>query len=186
MKRFTIIVGIEIALNFVLNVVLSLVFKRYYSLIAAAGIPVIWIFLVKSKFFVKIDDKKLNTHIIIGSIVNQIYLLLLGIAIAVSCFDAFIECGFIACCALSVGYTVSYEYSNENLMKISKKYFLVYFFVAMLFMCAVSSVFRLVPPERLMIVIGQGTTLYDLFPFIIGGKFIIDILLGLGIDFIPF
>lgn len=176
MKKFTIIVGIGIALNLVLNVVLSLVFKRYYSLIAAAGIPVVWIFLVKSKFFVKIDDQKLNTHLIIGSIVNQIYLLLLGTAIAVSCFDAFIECGFIACCALSVGYTVSYEYSHEHLMKVSKKYFFIFFFVAVLFTCAVTFLFLLVPKEYLMQVIGEGATLYDIFPFIIAGKLIADIL----------
>lgn len=176
MKRFTFVVGIGIALNFVLNAVLALVFKRYYYLIAAAGIPFVWLFVVKSRFFLKTDDKKLNTHIIIGSIVNQIFPLLLGAAISVSCFDSLIWYGFIGCCALSVGYTLCYTCSHENLMKVSKQYFFVYFFVALLFMCAVTFVFRTAPEERLMIVIGESTTLYEIFPFIIGGKFIVDIL----------
>ena len=70
-------------------------------------------------------------------------------------------------------------------MKISKKYFVVYLFFALVFMLAVGSVFNIMPKDNLMIVIGQGAMIYEVFPFIIGGKFIIDMLLGLGINFLP-
>lgn len=185
MKRYTIIVGIGIGLNFLLNVVFALLFKHYSYLMVAIAIPILYFFVVKSKFFVPKDDVSQNKHIKTGSVLNQIFLLMLGIVISICFFDALIWYGFIGCCVLSVGYTLIYLFCHENLMKISKKYFIVYLFFALLFMFALGSVFNIMPKDNLMIVIGQGAMIYEVFPFIIGGKFIIDILLGLGINFLP-
>lgn len=184
MKRYTLIIGIGLFLNFALNIVLALMFKSYSYLTVIIGIPALYLFVIKSNFFAKKDDE-IDKNIKIGNILNQLFLLLLGIVISVCCFDSLSWYGFIGCCALSVGYTFIYLFCHENLMKISKKYFIVYLFYALLFMCAVITVFRVIPEEPLMIIIGEGATLYQVFPFIIGGKFIIDILLGLGINFVP-
>lgn len=181
MKRYTIVVGVGIVLNFILNVVFALLFKRYFYLMIAISIPVLYFFVIKSKFFVLKDDVSQNKYIKTGNILNQIFLFLLGIVLSICCFDNLIWYGFIGCCVLSVGYTLIYMFCHENLMKISKKYFIVYLFFALIFMFAVIAVFLVMPKDYLMIVINEGTTVYDLVPFAIGGKFIIDIFLGAGL-----
>lgn len=178
MKRYTIIVGIGIGLNFLLNVVFALLFKQYSHLLISIAIPILYLFVVKSKLFVKKDDVSLNKNIIAGSVLNQIFLLLLGIVISICFFDALIWYGFIGCCVLSVGYSIIYMTVHENLMKISKKYCIVYLFFALLFMFAEIIVFSVTPKEYMMIVINEETMVYDLVPFAIGGKFIIDILIA--------
>ncbi len=181
MKRYTIVVGIGVVLNFLLNVVFALLFKCYSYLMIAIAIPILYFFVVKSNLFVKNDDVSLNKNIIAGSVLNQIFLLLLGIVISICFFDALIWYGFIGCCVLSVGYSIFYMTVHENLMKISKKYCIVYLFFALIFMFTEIIVFSVTPKEYMMIVINEETMVYDLVPFAIGGKFIIDILLGLGI-----
>lgn len=181
MKRYTIIVGIGVILNFILNVVFAFLFRQYYYLMIGIGIPILYVFVVKSKFFVKRDEANLNKYIITGSIVNQIFLLLLGIMVSICCFNNLIWYGFIGVCLLSVGYTLVYMFCHENLMKISKKYFIVYLFFTLIYMFAVIATFFIMPKDYLMIFINEETTVYDLAPFIIGGKFIIDVLLGAGL-----
>lgn len=181
MKKYTIIVGVGITLNCILNIVFAFMLNCWFYLMIIVSIPILYLFVIKSKFFVKKDDIKINRHITIGNALNQIFLLLLGIVISISYFDNLIWYGFIACCVLSVGYTLIYMFCHENLMKMSKKYCIVYLFFTLILMFSVIAIFLVMPKTYLMIVINEETMVYDLVPFAIGGKFIIDVLLGVGL-----
>lgn len=177
-RIYTSIIGVGIALNFILNAILSLHFRQYLVLVVATCILVLYVFICKSKFFLEVENEKKDKYIIVGSVINQAILLLLGMFFSIVFFKQFVWYGFIGCCVLSVGYSICYMPIHESLMKIGKRYCIVYLFFVLIFMVAVIAIFLIVPKDYLMVVIGQGATIYEVFPFIIGGKFIIDILIA--------
>ncbi len=85
---------------------------------------------------------------------------------------------------LSIAYTIIYGLVHEHLIKISKKYVFVYLILTLIIiiiMISLIMVFANIPKEYFAYRLSESTTVYDLIPYGIGAKFIIDVLLSLGI-----
>lgn len=82
---------------------------------------------------------------------------------------------------LSIAYTIIYGLVHEHLIKISKKYIFVYLILTLIIMISLIMVFANIPKEYFAYRLSESTTVYDLIPYGIGAKFIIDVLLSLGI-----
>ncbi len=91
---------------------------------------------------------------------------------------------FICLVILSIAYTIIYGLVHEHLIKISKKYVFVYLILTLIIiiiMISLIMVFANIPKEYFAYRLSESTTVYDLIPYGIGAKFIIDVLLSLGI-----
>lgn len=181
-KKFSIAcVGITAVVSLV-GIILTIINQKY--MLSAVGIllPLAAIYIYKSKLFKPTEDIKINKYIRNCIVLGFIFLFFIGITNTLLSFRTTVRVALVAACVISVAYTIIYGINHEYLYKGNKEYFIPFFILSALLCALVLCGVYCVPKEFLEIPIGDGgVTLYMLAPLIVGAKFIVDILLGLGI-----
>lgn len=182
MKKFAIsCVAVTVAIG-ITGIILSIINQKYMLLAVGIILPLVAAYIYKSKLFKPTVDIKINKYIRNCIVLGFIFLFLIGITNILLSLQATVKIGLIAACVVSVAYTFVYGINHEELFKVNTGYFIPFFMMSALLCALVLCGVYCVPKEFLEIPIGDGgVTLYTLAPIIVGGKFIVDILLGLGI-----
>lgn len=179
-RRYTILCMSFISLISFLCIILGILYKNYFNIIIALALPVIGINLFICKLF-KEEKSSNDKYIKKAYILNYIFIILCGILLVISNFKDIIWGCFLCLIVLSIAHTIVYGLVHEHLIKITKKYVFVYLMLAIIIMITLIMVYVNVPKEYLAIRLSESTTIYDIVPYIIGAKLIVDVLLSLGI-----
>lgn len=182
MKKFA-ISGVAVTVTIcITGIILSIINQKYMLLAVGILLPLMAVYIYKSKLFKPTEDVKINKYIRNCIVLSFIFLFLIGITNILLSLQTTVKIGLVAACVVSVAYTFVYGINHEELFKVNTGYFIPFFMMSALLCALVFSGVYCVPKEFLEIPIGDGgVTLYMLAPLIVGGKFIADILLGLGI-----
>ena len=179
-KRYTILSLSIISLTSLVGIVLAIIYKNYYNIFITGILPFIGIYIFKSKLF-KVEEEKNLKFIKKAYLLNFIFIIFCSFILLISNFKNTILESFICLVILSIAYTIIYGLVHEHLIKISKKYVFVYLMLTLIIMISLIMVFANIPKEYFAYRLSESTTAYDLIPYGIGAKFIIDVLLSLGI-----
>lgn len=182
MKKFA-ISGVAVTItNSIVGIIVTIINQKYMLFAVEIILPLTAIYIYKSKLFKSTEDIKINKYIRNCIVLGFIFLFLIGIMNILISLQATVKVALVAACVISVAYTFVYGINYEHLYKVNKGYFIPFIIMAALLCALVLSGVYFVPKEFLEIPIGDGgVTLYMLAPLIVGAKFILDILLGLGI-----
>lgn len=182
MKQFAISgVAVTAAIS-IAGMILAIINQKYMLLAVGILLPPMAVYIYKSKLFRPTEVVTINRRIRYCAVLSFIFLFLMGITNILLSLHATVKIGLVAACVVSVAYTFVYGINHEELFKVNTGYFMPFFMMSALLCALVFSGVYCVPKEFLEIPIGDGgVTLYMLAPLIVGGKFIADILLGLGI-----
>ncbi len=179
-KRYTILSLSIISLTSLVGIVLAIIYKNYYNIFITGILPFIGIYIFKSKLF-KVEEEKNLKFIKKAYLLNFIFIIFCSFILLISNFKNAILESFICLVVLSIAYTIIYGLVHEHLIKISKKYVFVYLILTLIIMISLIIVFVNMPKEYFSYHLSESTTIHDLIPYGIGAKFIIDVLLSLGI-----
>lgn len=160
----------------------AIINQKYMLSAVCILLPLMAMYAYRSKLFRPTEDVRINKYIRNCFVLSYIFFLLIGIANILISFDITIQVALVVSCILSIAYTIIYGINHEVVYRVNKKFFIPFFLTAVILCVLVLSGVYYVPREFLEILIGDsGVTLYMLVPIIVGGKLVLDILLGLGI-----
>ncbi|MDE5729431.1 MAG: hypothetical protein K2I20_04580, partial [Clostridia bacterium] len=121
---------------------------------------------------------------IVAIIINAVFACLFIACAVLAFFGETSVFAFLLCCIFSLVWTFVYnKFAHAHLLKQTKKYAYVYIAIAITIAAVTLLTLFKLPPEIVFVQFTEGTSLRDVFPWVIGVKCVCDCGVALGLGF---